>query len=53
LLRYIQKIIFRNTLKDNAGTFKAAISLALSCDKDETMTSNAQKAEILFRYKLN
>jgi len=49
----MQKNIFRNTWKDNADTFKAAINSTLSCDKDETMTSNAQKAKILFRYKLH
>lgn len=41
----MQKNIFRYTLKDNAGTFKAAIISALLCDKDETMTSSAQEAE--------
>lgn len=35
-----------NTLKDNTGTFKAAIISALLLDIDETMTSSEQKAEI-------
>lgn len=43
---HMQKNTFCYTLKDNAGTFKAAIILALSCDKDETITSSAQEAEI-------
>jgi len=33
-------------LNDNTGTFKAAIILALSQDKDETMSSSAQETKI-------
>lgn len=42
----MQKNAFCYTFKDNTGTFKAAIILALSQDKDETMTSSAQEAKI-------
>lgn len=41
-----KKNTFCYTLKDNVGAFKAAIISALSCDKDETITFNAQDAEI-------